>query len=75
MLGLYLRDPHAIDATGSVRDPIARNILGLRCTQFSENPVAFLRTVTGLMRRKGQGFLPTHLGKVLHSRDVPDSEL
>jgi len=78
MLGLYLRDPpanlnHAIDATGFVRDPSARNKLGLQCAQFSDNPIEFLRTLTGL-RRKGQGFLPTHLGKVLHSRDVPDSE-
>ncbi len=78
MLGLYLGDPpanlnDAIDATGFVRDPNARNILGLQDPQFSESPVAFLRTLTGL-RRKGQGFLPTHLGKVLHSRDVPDKE-
>ena len=78
ILGLYLRDPpanldNAIDATGFVRDPIARDILGLQRAQFSESPVTFLRTLTGL-RRKGQGFLPTHLGKVLHSRDVPDRE-
>jgi hypothetical protein len=78
MLGLYLRDPpanlsDAVDATRFVRDPSARNVLGLQRAQFTENPVAFLRTLTGL-RRKGQGFLPTHLGKVLHSRDVPDSE-
>jgi len=78
ILGLYLRNPpanlnNAIDATGFVRDPRARKILGLQCAQFSENPIEFLRTLTGL-RRKGQGFLPTHLGKVLHSRDVPDSE-
>ena len=78
ILGLYLRDPPAnvsdeIDATGFVRDPTARIILGLQGAQFSESPVTFLRTLTGL-RRKGQGFLPTHLGKVLHSRDVPDDE-
>ena len=80
MLGLYLGKPpapvrlkDAIDATGFVRDTKARDILGLQCAQFSESPVAFLRTLTAL-RRKGQGFLPTHLGKVLHSREVLDRD-
>jgi hypothetical protein len=78
MLGLYLRNPpanvnDAIDATGFVRDSSARDILGLQCAQFSESPVSLMRSLTGL-RRRGEGFLPTHLGKVLHSREVPDKE-
>jgi hypothetical protein len=63
----------AIDATGFVRNPSARQALGIQHAQFAENPVAFLRKLTGL-RRKGQGFLPTHLGQVLHSREIPDDE-
>ena len=81
MLGLYLRDPpenvklppKAIDATGFVRNPSTRQALGIQHVQFAENPVAFFRKLTGL-RRKGQGFLPTHLGQMLHSRDIPDDE-
>jgi hypothetical protein len=81
MLGLYLKDPpddvelplDAIDTTGFVRSPSARQTLGIQHAQFAENPVAFLRKLTEL-RRKGQGFLPTHLGQVLHSRELPDEE-
>ena len=80
MLGLYLRnqpedreDGGVISATGVVRDPNRRNGLGLQCAQFSEDPVTFLRKLTGL-RSKGQGFLLTHLGQVFHSREVPDVE-
>jgi len=59
VLGLYLRDPPAnlddpTDITSLVRDPRARNKLGLQCPQFSEKPVAFLRTLTRI-RRKVQG--------------------
>jgi hypothetical protein len=81
MLGLYLKEPpkniklprDAIDATGFVCSPSARQTLGLQHVQFANNPIAFLRKLTGL-RRKGQGFLPTHLGQMLHSREIPDDE-
>ena len=81
MLGLYLKDPpddvklplDAIDATGFVRSPSARKALGIQHAQFTDNPVAFLRKLTEL-RRKGQGFLPTHLGQVLHGREIPDED-
>ena len=81
MLGLYLKDapdnvnlpPDAIDTTRFVRSPNARRALGIEHAQFADNPVAFLRKLTEL-RRKGQGFLPTHLGQVLHSREIPDEE-
>ena len=81
MLGLYLKDPphniklppNAIDPTGFVRDLHARKALDMNHVQFSDNPVAFLRKLTEL-RRKGQKFLPTHLGQILHSREVPDKD-
>ena len=81
MLGLYLKDPPdsvklppgAIDTTGFVRNPSARKALGIQHAHFTDNPVAFLRKLTGL-RRKGQGFLPTHVGQILHSREIPDDE-
>jgi len=81
MLGLYLKDPPesvklppgAIDATGFVRDPSVRKVLGIQHAQCTDNPVAFLRKLTEL-RRKGQGFLPTHVGQMLHSHDIPDDE-
>ena len=81
MLGLYLKDPPdsvklppgAIDTTGFVRNPSARKSLGIQHAHFTDNPVSFLRKLTGL-RRKGQGFLPTHVGQILHSREIPDDE-
>jgi hypothetical protein len=77
MLGLYLKelpdDLHryagAIGATCFVRGIEAREALGLHEAQFSDCPVEFLRKFIGL-RRKGQGFLPTHLGQVLHAREL-----
>ena len=81
MLGLYLKDPPdsvklppgAIDATGFVRSPSARKALGIQHAHFTDNPVAFFRKLTEL-RRKGQGFLPTHVGQILHSREIADDE-
>jgi hypothetical protein len=81
MLGLYPRGlpenvnlpKGAIDATRFVRDSEAREALGLQDVQFSENPIAFFIKLTEL-RRKGQRFLPTHLGQMLHSRTIPDGE-
>ena len=81
MLGLYYlrnqpegrEDEGVISAIDFVRDADKRNGLGPQCAQFSEDPVTFLKKLTGL-RSKGQGFLLTHLGQVLHSREVPDAE-
>jgi len=77
MLGLYLKQlPEVLDRyagavsiTGFVRETEARMALGLQEAQFSHNPVEFLRKFIGL-RRKGQGFLPTPLGQVLHAREL-----
>jgi hypothetical protein len=76
MLGLYLKDlPEELEryvgVTGFVLETQAREALGLQEAQFSCNPVEFLRKFIGL-RRKGQGFLPTHLGQVLHARELCD---
>ena len=81
MLGLYLKElpedldqyTDAIGITGFVREPQAREALGLQETQFDDNPVEFLRKFVGL-RRKGQGFRPTHLGQVLHARELKKAD-
>ena len=81
MLGLYLKElpedldqyAGAVGVTGFVRGSEARAALGLQETQFSDNPVEFLRKFVGL-RRKGQGFRPTHLGQVLHARELRETE-
>ena len=79
MLGLYLKElsedldgySSTIGVTGFVRGPEARAALGLQAAQFSDNPVEFVKKLIGL-RRKGQGFLPTHLGQVLHARELSE---
>ena len=82
MLGLYLKElpdnlerhADAIDATFFVRGREAREALGLQEAQFSGCPVEFLRKFIGL-RRKGQGFLPTHLVQVLHARRLHETDI
>ena len=79
MLGLYLKerpDEHAdaIGATCFVRGGEAREALGLKEAQFSNCPVEFLRKFIGL-RRKGQGFLPTHPGRVLCTRQLCETDI
>jgi hypothetical protein len=75
MLGLYLKElpddqyADAVDATCFVRGKKAREALGLQEALFSDCPVQFLRKFIGL-RRKGQGFLTTHMGQVLHAREL-----
>ena len=81
MLGLYLKElPEALDCysgaigvTGFVRGSEARAALALQEARFSDNPVEFLKKFIGL-RRRGQGFLPTHLGQVLHTRELYEIE-
>jgi len=81
MLGLYLKElpedlewyADAIRPTGFVQGTDARGLLGLQEAQFSNCPVEFLRNFIGL-RRKGQGFLPTHLGQVLHARELYEKD-
>ena len=81
MLGLYLKElpddlegyADVIGATCFVRGEEAREALGLQEAQFSDCPVEFLRKFIGL-RRKGQGFLPTHLGQVLYARRLYETD-
>ena len=77
MLRLYLKElPEDLDGysstigvTGFVRGPEARAALGLQAAQFSDNPAESVKKLLGL-RRKGQGFLPTHLVQVLHACEL-----
>jgi hypothetical protein len=77
MLGLYLKElsedlecyADAITPTGFVRETDARVALGLQEAEFSNCPIEFFRKLIGL-RRKGQSFLLTHLGQVLHAREL-----
>ena len=81
MLGLYLKEPpedldeysSTIGVTGFVRGFEVRAALGLQAAQFSDTPVEFVKKLIGL-RRKGQGFLPTHLGQVLHARELYETD-
>ena len=81
VLGLYLEElpddleqyAHAISATCFVRGREAREALGLQEARFLNCPVEFLRKFIGL-RRKGQGFLPTHLGQVLHAHQLYEAD-
>ena len=81
MLGLCLKEPpddlegyaDAIGATCFVRGREAMKALRLQGAQFSNCLVEFLRKFIG-MRRKGQGFLPTHLRQVLHARRLYETD-
>lgn len=40
---------------------------------FSQSPLPFLKEITGL-RRKGMGYLSTHMGKILHGRLLTEAD-
>lgn len=71
-LGLYLDDTSSekrvvIRSDGFV-DPWDRKSLGMKYeSPFKQSPVAVLRGLIGL-RRKGQSYITTHMGHVLHGR-------
>ena len=78
MLGLHLgKIPDEVkgkvDSTGFVQDKTARRILGLQTCLFRESGVPFLRELMRL-RRKGHGFMLTHIGDILHGKDLRESE-
>lgn len=77
-LGLYLKE---IPVGNTVRvrsdgfvEPGNRQILGMGTdSPFTKGPVPFLRSLVGF-RRKGQSYLATHMGQVLHARLLMDRD-
>ena len=75
LLGLHLSEiPEElrgeIDITGFIKDVQNRQRRG---AIFKTNPVSFLRELVG-WRRKGQGFILTHVGLMLHGNNPGDDE-
>ena len=73
-LGLYYKDAPAqkevlISPDGHVKCPEARKTLGMPLSPFERSPLPLLRILTGL-RRKGQSYLSTHVGCMLHGRQL-----
>ena len=73
-LGLYFKDVPAqegisISPDGHVKSPEARRILGMPLSPFERSPLPLLRILIGL-RRKGQSYLSTHVGCMLHGRQL-----
>lgn len=82
-MGLHLEDTSLekrvfVGSDGFV-DPEYRHVLGMRyVSPFKESPVTLVRTLLGF-RRKGQSYISTHMGHVLHGRsltieDIEDME-
>ncbi|KAF8429094.1 hypothetical protein EV426DRAFT_672940, partial [Tirmania nivea] len=74
LLGLYFKDVPAgrvvsISPDGHVKTPESRNMLGMPHSPFEKNPLPLLRILIGL-RRKGQSYLSTHVGCMLHGRQL-----
>lgn len=68
-LGVYTnRSPSdiTIQADGFIQ-PQHRHSMSLPLSPFSESPLLFLQRLIGL-RRKGMGYLSTHIGKILHAK-------
>jgi len=73
-LGLYFKDVPAqrgilVSPDGHVKSPDARKILGMPLSPFEKSPLPLLRILIGL-RRKGQSYLSTHVGCMLHGRQL-----
>ncbi|KAF5356565.1 hypothetical protein D9758_008213 [Tetrapyrgos nigripes] len=60
-------EPYAVQSDGFVRPGRHRESMGFKECRFDESPIPFLQELIGL-RRKGTGYLPTHLGKIVHGR-------
>jgi hypothetical protein len=68
-LGVYtIESPKhvIIQADGFIRQDHRPNTL-VPLSPFMDSPLLFLQKLIGL-RRKGMGYLPTHLGKILHGK-------
>ena len=75
LLGLHLSEiPEElrgeIDVTGFIKNKWERQRRG---AIFKMNPVSLLRELVG-WRRKGQGFILTHVGLMLHGNNPGDDE-
>ena len=75
LLGLHLSEiPEKlrgeIDVTGFIKNEQERQRRG---AIFKTNPVSFLRELVG-WRRKGQGFILTHVGLMLHGNNPGEDE-
>ncbi|TRM56132.1 hypothetical protein BD626DRAFT_587475 [Schizophyllum amplum] len=78
MLGLYLDEiPDAmkgqVGVDGFVRSEQARAGLDIEDCRFERSPTAMFRTLVDL-RRKGQGFLLTHIGQMLYGNALASDE-
>jgi hypothetical protein len=67
-LGLYTTETNdiPIQADGFI-EPCHRPRIALPQSPFTKSPLPFLRELTGL-RRKGMGYMSSHLGKILHAK-------
>lgn len=77
-LGLYLKEippgqTISINSDGFVRNSSVRTALGMGYSPFSKSPVLFLRQLMDC-RRKGQTYLATHMGQILHGRLLSEKD-
>ncbi|KAL1666071.1 hypothetical protein GGF50DRAFT_99825 [Schizophyllum commune] len=78
LLGLHLGEiPDAlkgkVGVDGFVSQPADRAALGVVACLFQKSPSAVLRALMDL-RRKGQGFLLTHIGQMLYGNEIGSDE-
>uniref|UniRef100_A0A0W0G780 ubiquitinyl hydrolase 1 n=1 Tax=Moniliophthora roreri TaxID=221103 RepID=A0A0W0G780_MONRR len=66
-------EPYPVQSDGFIRPGAFRTRCGLEGCRFVESPVPFLQELIGL-RRKGTGYLPTHLGKMVHGRLLTEND-
>lgn len=78
-LGVYTRPAQdgsggiiSIQHDGFIKPAHRRGAMASLCP-FTESPLPFLKELTG-QRRKGMGYLSTHLGKVLHGRLLTEED-
>lgn len=77
-LGLYLKEippgqTISINSDGFVGNSSVRTSLGMGYSPFSRSPVLFLRQLMDC-RRKGQTYLATHMGQILHGRLLSEKD-
>ncbi|KAK7032650.1 hypothetical protein VNI00_012915 [Paramarasmius palmivorus] len=74
-LGLQIdhSNPYRAQSDGFIMPGGLRRELGVHECRFAESPVPFLQELIGL-RRKGAGYLPTHMGKIVHGRLLKESD-